>query len=124
MDSTGVITQDAHSWDSDPFIMLPREDLPLHLMFSLHNVYPETLQGDLTRGNFVTANRMPHSHRERGAFGVAWKGISVSPSALPVHSCCCFAQLQIRHCTLGFLFFFCSVSLGAQVQQIETSKLN
>lgn len=105
--------------------MLPREDLPLHLMFSLHNVYTETLQGDLTRGNFVTANRMPHSSRERGAFGVAWKGISVSPSALPVHSCCCFAQLQIRHCALGFLFsFFCSVSLGAQVQQIETSKLN
>lgn len=42
LDSAEVITQDAHSWDSDPFIMLPHEDLPLHRMFSLHNVYPET----------------------------------------------------------------------------------
>lgn len=104
MDSTGVITQDAYFWDSDPFIMLPCEDLPLHLMFSLHNVHPETPQGDLTRRGFVTANRIPHSRGERGALRVAWEGSSISPPARsPAHYRFCFAPLQSRRSPF-FLF--------------------
>lgn len=104
MDSTGVITQDKHSWDSDPFKMLPHEDLPLHRMFSLHNVRPETLQGDFTRGNFVEANRIPHSSHEREC----WELPGSLLASLPLHVLyiLAFVFLNCRSVAVRDLVFF------------------
>lgn len=90
----GVITRDMHYWESDPFIMHQREDLLLHLMFTLRNVCLETMQGDLTGGSGVIAeNASLHMRngtaRERDLLAGSVLGKAfLSPRALPV--CCSF----------------------------------
>lgn len=121
----GVITQDMHYWESDPFIMHQREDLLLHLMFTLRNVCLETMQGDLTGGNCVTAENAS-LHIMNGTARVAWDRIRECVSLTVCSSCLLFLLFYLiaaRRSSVAQNFLL-NVSLGVQVQQIETSRLN
>lgn len=111
--------------ESDPFIMHQREDLPLHLMFILRNVCLETMQGDLTGGNCVIAENAS-LHVMNGTPCAAWERIRESVSLTVRGSCLLFLLFYLiaaRRSSVAQNFLL-NVSLGVQVQQIETSKLN
>lgn len=114
-----------HYWESDPFIMHQREDLLLHLMFTLGNVCLETMQGDLTGGNCVTSENAS-LHIMNGAARIAWQRIRESVSLTVCSSRLLFLLFYLiaaRRCSAAQNFLL-NVSLGVQVLQIETSKLN